>query len=65
MKVYNISPGNVRLEVDIKVGGPPPTLQVDVCGWHNYSDRVSNIFLNLIAKVFGISLGSASTVVTL
>jgi hypothetical protein len=65
MKVYDISPGNVRLEVDIKVGGPPPTLQVDVCGWHNYSDRVSNIFLNLIAKVFGISLGSASTVVTL
>jgi len=22
MKVYDISPGNVRLEVDLKVGGP-------------------------------------------
>jgi hypothetical protein len=65
MKVYDISPGNIRLEVDLKVGGPPPTLQVDVCGWHNYSDRISNIFLNLIAKVSGIPLGSASTVVAL
>jgi hypothetical protein len=34
MKVYDISPGNVRLEVGLKVDGPPPTLQVDVCGWH-------------------------------
>jgi hypothetical protein len=65
MKVYDISPGNVRLEVDLKVDGPPPTLQVDVCGWHNYGDRISNIFLNLIVKVFGIPLGSASTVVAL
>jgi len=65
MKVYDIFSGNVRLEVDLKVSGPPLTLQVDVCGWHNYSDRISNIFLNLIAKVSGISLGSASTVVAL
>jgi phosphotransferase system IIB component len=65
MKIYDIFSGNVRLEVDLKVDGPPPTLQVDVCGWHNYSDHISNIFLDLIAKVSGIPLGSASTVVAL
>ena len=65
MKVYDISPKNIRLEVDLKVGGPSPTLQVDVFGWHNYSDHVSIVFLNLIAKVSRISLSSASTVVAL
>jgi hypothetical protein len=65
MGTHDIVPGSVRLETDLKVDGPPPLIQVEVCGWHSCSDRVSQLSINLSANAFKIPLGSASTIIVL
>jgi hypothetical protein len=65
MGTHDIVPGSVRLETDLKVDGPPPLIQVEVCGWHSYSDRVSQLSINLSVNAFKIPLGSASTIIVL
>jgi len=59
-------PGTMSwLEYDLRVDGPPPLIQVEVCGWHSYSDRVSQLSINLSVNAFKIPLGSASTIIVL
>lgn len=63
--VHDITPGYVRLETDLRISGPPPSLKIDVYGWHNYSDRASYFMLNLDAEVFEITVGSTNVAIAL
>ncbi|MCR6624535.1 MAG: phospholipase D-like domain-containing protein [archaeon YNP-LCB-024-027] len=63
--IHDIISGFVRLETDLRISGPPPSLQIDVYGWHNYNDKISHIIINLNAKIWGVIIGSTSATIVL
>lgn len=55
--VHDIVQGYVRIEIDSKIIGPPPSLQIQICAWHNYGDKISHFTFNINSKVWEISIG--------
>jgi hypothetical protein len=65
MVVHDIVQGYVRIEIDSKIIGPPPSLQIQVCAWHNYYDKISHLAFNINAKVWKISIGFTNATIVL
>jgi hypothetical protein len=65
MVVHDIVQGYVRIEIDLKIIGPPPSLQIQVCAWYNYYDKISHLAFNINAKVWKISIGFTNATIVL
>jgi hypothetical protein len=64
-KICDIVPGNVRLEIDLGIQGPPPYLQIQTCGWHNYTDRDTLLLFNIFIRIEEMNIGSTSSFIML